>query len=92
LEAKCYNPGLNGAKINTVGVKETSRLISRIKNRQFGVLVTTSAVAAEAYKEVRSDCHPIIFIFGLDIVRILIERDINTIQKLNYYLINNFKY
>lgn len=92
LEAKCYNPGLNGTKINTVGVKETSRLISRIKNRHFGVLVTTSAVAAEAYKEVRSDGHPIIFICGLDIVRILIDRDINTIQKLNYYLINNFKY
>ncbi|MBL8027793.1 MAG: restriction endonuclease, partial [Fibrobacteres bacterium] len=43
LEAKCYNPGLNGDKANTVGVKETSRLISRIRNRQFGILVTTSA-------------------------------------------------
>jgi hypothetical protein len=91
LEAKCYNPGLNGSKINTVGVKETSRLISRIKNRQFGVLVTTSAISAEAYKEVRSDGHPIIFICGSDIVRILIDRDINTIQKLNYYLNTNFK-
>jgi hypothetical protein len=92
LEAKCYNPGLNDIKMNTVGVKETSRLISRIKNRQFGVLVTTSAISAEAYKEVRSDGHPIIFICGLDIVRILIDRDINTIEKLNYYLANNFKY
>lgn len=92
LEAKCYNPGLNEAKINTVGVKETSRLISRIKNRQFGVLVTTSAIAAEAYKEVRSDGHPIIFICGYDLVRILIDRDINTVEKLNYYLANNFNY
>jgi hypothetical protein len=91
LEAKCYNPGLNKSKINTVGVKETSRLISRIKNRQFGVLVTTSAISAEAYKEVRSDAQPIIFICGCDIVKILIERDINTIQKLKYYLNTNFK-
>jgi hypothetical protein len=34
LEAKCYNPGLMDKKINTVGVKEVSRLISRIRNRQ----------------------------------------------------------
>jgi hypothetical protein len=38
LEAKCYNPGLDGLTANTIGVKEVSRLISRIKHRQFGVL------------------------------------------------------
>lgn len=90
LEAKCYNPGLGNQKINTVGVKETSRLISRIKNRDFGVLVTTSAVSSEAYTEVRRDKHPIIFISGLDIVKILIEKDLNTIEKIQYYLKNNF--
>ena len=34
IEAKCYNPGVLDKKINTVGVKEVSRLISRIRNRQ----------------------------------------------------------
>jgi hypothetical protein len=35
-EAKCYAPA------NSVGVRETSRLISRLRHRQFGVLITTS--------------------------------------------------
>lgn len=73
LEAKCYQPGLNGKKINTVGVKEVARLISRIRHRQFGVLVTTSVVARQAYEEVRTDRHPIIFISGGDIAEILIR-------------------
>jgi hypothetical protein len=90
LEAKCYNPGINNGKINTVGVRETSRLISRIRNRQFGVLITTSAIAPDAYSEVRKDGHPIIFISGLDIVKILIELDLNTVEKVNFYLLNNF--
>jgi hypothetical protein len=45
LEAKCYSFK------NSVGVKSTSRLISRIRNRQFGILVTTSYVAEQAYKK-----------------------------------------
>ena len=72
LEAKCYQPGLDGAPINTVGVREVSRLISRIRHRQFGVLVTTSVVARQAYEEVREDRHPIIFLSGKDIAEILI--------------------
>lgn len=65
LEAKCYD--LNAS----VGVKETSRLISRIKNREFGVLVTTSFVADQAYKEIIEDGHPISIIAGKDIIEIL---------------------
>lgn len=91
LEAKCYNPGQFAGKVNTVGVKETSRLISRIRNRQFGVLVTTSAIAMQAYQEVRLDNHPIIFISGKDIVTILIEKGINSIGKLKRYLTDNYK-
>jgi hypothetical protein len=71
LEAKCYDPGLESGRSNTVGVKEVSRLISRIRHRQFGVLVTTSVIAAQAYREVREDRHPIVFISGGDIVDIL---------------------
>jgi hypothetical protein len=91
LEAKCYNPGIGNSKINTVGVKETSRLISRIRNRQFGILVTTSAISKQAYEEVRNDRHPIIFISGGDIVKILIEKGINTPSNLRKYLIDNYK-
>ena len=71
LEAKCYCPGLNGENCNTVGVKEVSRLISRIRHRQFGVLVTTSAISRQAYEEVREDRHPIVFLSGGDLVNIL---------------------
>jgi hypothetical protein len=73
LEAKCYQPALNGAKPNTVGVKEVARLVSRLRHWQFGVLVTTSAVAKQAYEEVREDGHPIVFINGKDIADVLAD-------------------
>jgi hypothetical protein len=72
LEAKLYSPG------NTVGVKEVSRLISRIKHREFGVFVTTSIVHSQAYKEIREDQHPIVVISGRDIVDILSANGITT--------------
>ncbi len=78
LEAKCYEPGLESGKANTIGVKETSRLISRLLHRQFGVLVTTSVIAETAYAEIREDKHPVILIAGGDIARILIARGIST--------------
>jgi hypothetical protein len=77
LEAKCYRPPLNGEKPNTVGVKEVSRLISRIRHREFGVLVTTSVVARQAYEEVRGDRHPIVFFSGKDISEILMNHGYN---------------
>jgi Restriction endonuclease AspBHI N-terminal/Restriction endonuclease len=78
LEAKCYRPSLSGETPNTVGVKEVSRLISRLRHRQFGVLVTTSAIARQAYEEVRDDGHPIVFICGRDIAEILIRAGYNS--------------
>jgi len=68
MEAKCK--ALNSG----VGVKETSRLISRLRHRQFGVLVTTSYVNTQAYKEIKDDSHPIIIIAASDIVSILKEQ------------------
>lgn len=67
LEAKCY--GLQ----NSVGVREVSRLISRIRHREFGVLVTTSYIDKQAYREVVDDGHPVIFVTAMDIVRVLRE-------------------
>ena len=65
LEAKCY------ASKNSVGVKEVARLISRLRYRQFGILVTTSYVHHQAYKEIIEDGHPILIISAQDIVDIL---------------------
>lgn len=65
LEAKCYSAS------NSVGVREMSRLISRLRHRQFGVLVTTSFVDTQAYQEIKEDQHPIIVISAADIVRLL---------------------
>jgi len=72
IEAKHYMPGTG------VRTGDVSRLISRIKNREFGVLITTSHLAIQAYKEIREDGYPIIVISGGDIVRILIGKGINT--------------
>lgn len=65
LEAKCY------AFDHSVGVREMSRLISRLRHRQFGVLVTTSYVASQAYQEIKDDGHPIIVISARDIAELL---------------------
>src|SRR5207248_165835 len=62
LEAKCYAP------TDVVGVHDMSRLISRLRHRQFGVFVTTSYFGSQAYKEVRLDQHPVVLIAGRDIV------------------------
>ena len=86
LEAKCYQPGLDGKSINRIGVKEVSRLISRIRHRQFGVLVTTSVVHKQAYQEVREDRHPIVFITGRDIPEILIKSGYNTVETVTQFL------
>jgi hypothetical protein len=59
LEAKLYDPAGSG-----VGVKDVSRLISRLRYRQFGVLVTTGFVASQAYREIRADQHPVVIISG----------------------------
>lgn len=90
LEAKCYRPPIDGETANTVGVKEVSRLISRIRHRQFGVLVTTSVIARQAYEEVREDRHPIVFISGRDIAEILIKNGFNTPERVETLVKNDF--
>lgn len=72
LEAKCYSPN------NAVHVKQMSRLISRIRYRQFGILLTTSYVDNQAYKEVVEDGHPILIVTASDIAAILRNNSINT--------------
>ena len=81
LEAKCYRyPN------SRVGVKEMSRLISRLKHREFGVLVTTSVVDKQAYDEIRTDGHPIIVLSQKDIADVLTAAGINTVAKLDKWI------
>lgn len=68
MEAKCYSLK------NGVGVKEVSRLISRLRHRQFGVLITTSFVGPQAYKELKKDEHPVVVIGAVDIAKLLISK------------------
>ena len=72
LEAKCYSEN------NGVGVRQMSRLISRIRYRQFGVMVTTSYVDNQAYSEVVEDDHPILIVTATDIAGILRSSQINS--------------
>jgi hypothetical protein len=80
LEAKCYGPG-NGA-----GVRDVARLISRLKHRQFGVFVTTSYVAPQAYKELREDRHPVVVVSGRDIAELLRQRGLATPAAVEQWL------
>lgn len=84
LEAKLFAPS------NPVGVRHTSRLVSRLRNRQFGILVTTSYVSEQAYKEVKEDGHPVVFICARDIVNILRDRGLTTPEAVGQWLEKNF--
>jgi len=80
LEAKCKKVD------NPVGVKETSRLISRLRYRQFGIFVTTSFLHHQAYKEIKEDRHPVIIICAKDIVRILKDAGYGTKEAVQRWL------
>jgi len=85
LQAKCYAPA------NGVVVSDTARLISRIKNRQFGIMFTTSYIAKQAYEEILKDGHPIVIINGKNIIEYIFnELEIRTISELAKWLTNNY--
>jgi len=80
VEAKFYNTE------NGNGVHLTSRLISRLRHRQFGYFVTTSYVSQQAYQEIVDDEHPVVIYSGRDIANILIEHGINSTFKTREWL------
>lgn len=84
LEAKCYSPP------NSVGVRDISRLISRLRHRQFGILVTTTWLDLQAYKEIKEDQHPIVVISAADIARLLRSRGRGNIAAVTAWLIEEF--
>jgi len=80
LEAKYHAP------TNGVGVRETSRLISRLRHRQFGILVTTSYLDAQAYREIREDGHPVVVLAGRDLIERLKTRGLGNITAVLQHL------
>jgi len=84
LEAKCYTPP------TAVGVKDMSRLISRLRHRQFGVIVTTSCVDLQAYKEIKEDQHPILVIAAQDIVDLLRRNGRGSVEAVRTWLGDEF--
>ena len=84
LEAKCYSPP------TAVGVKDMSRLISRLRHRQFGVIVTTSCVDLQAYKEIKEDQHPILVIAAKDIVELLRKNGRGSLETVVTWLKEEF--
>lgn len=80
IEAKCYDLE------NSVRIKDTMRLISRLKYRQFGILVTTSYVHYQAYKEIIEDGHPVLIISAKYIVDILKNAGYKTIGEIKAWL------
>jgi hypothetical protein len=86
LEAKCkgYSQGS--------GIKETSRLISRLRYRQFGIFVTTSYVSNQAYEEIKADGHPVIIVCADDIGSILETHGFRTVKSVKEWLHTHFPY
>ena len=64
-----------------------SRLISRIRYRQFGIMITTSYVDKQAYQEVVDDGHPILIISASDIAYILRSNSI-TSENISEWLVS----
>jgi hypothetical protein len=84
LEAKCYSsPG-------SVGVRDMSRLISRLRHRQFGILVTTTCLDLQAYREIKEDQHPVIVIAAADIVALLRAGGRGSVEAVSSWLEEEF--
>ena len=82
LEAKHFNPTSKGG----VTVEHTKRLISRLRHRQFGVLVTTSFVSKQAYAEIIADQHPVVVISGRDISRLFQSKGITNPEAVEVWV------
>ena len=85
MESKCFNP-----KNKSCGVNDVKRLISRLRHRQFGILVTTTYLGKQAYKEIVDDEHPILIIAAIDLVSIVKSKYAKTPKELKDKLNNEF--
>jgi hypothetical protein len=71
-------------------VREVSRLISRIRHRNFGVLVTTSFFNKQVQDEVHEDGHPIALVCGRDIIDALRQQGRTTVDSVRQWLKQSF--
>ena len=83
-EAKFYNPYSKSR--NSVGVGEMKRLISRLKDNDIGVFITTSYFATQVQEELNKDKRPILLISGGDIARILIKNGLSNASNLKNWI------
>ncbi|MFJ4650453.1 hypothetical protein ACIP5Y_04160 [Nocardia sp. NPDC088792] len=72
------------------GVKDMSRLISRLKHRQFGAFVTLLYFNDQVYREVRADGHPVVMICGRDIVDSLRQHGYGDVGAVQAWLDSGF--
>tara|TARA_A100001037_G_C15030657_1_gene580749 strand:- start:763 stop:1167 length:405 start_codon:yes stop_codon:yes gene_type:complete len=56
---------------NSVGVKEVSRLVARLRRGEFGVFVTTSYFTKACQQEVLHDGYPVELVHGLRLVKMM---------------------
>lgn len=84
VEAKCY------AASTGVGVGDVSRLISRLRPRNFGVFLTLSYFGHQVYGEVRSDKHPIAMVCGRDVIVALREKGYGDVAAVQAWLDSRF--
>jgi hypothetical protein len=56
------------------------------RHRQFGILVTTSYVALQAYQEIKEDGHPIVIISAQDIVNLIQKAGLADVLELRKWL------
>jgi hypothetical protein len=80
LEAKCYSD------TTSVGVRDVSRLISRLRYRHFGVFITTSHFNQQVYSEIRNDGHPIALVSGRDVVDALRAHGYSNVEAVRAWL------
>ena len=61
-----------------------SQLISRLRHRQYGVIVTTSYLKSQSYKEIKEDGHPVMIAAARNIVAIAASAGLNTVFSTPY--------
>jgi len=57
----------------SVGPKDVSRLVARLRRGEFGLFVTTSYFTRQAQEEVLADAYPTKLLAGMDVVRFMKE-------------------
>ena len=61
------------------------------RHRQFGILITTSYVDVQAYREIKEDKHPIIVISAVDIVNLLRTNGYSDAPSIRAWLQREFR-